>query len=40
MTPEELEELQYLHEHELPRKRSRGYDDINTPTNEGGDLDE
>lgn len=36
MTQEELEELQFLHEHELPRKRRKGYDDI-TESDRGGE---
>lgn len=40
MTPDELDEIQYYHEHELPRKRRSVYDDINTPYYEGGENDE
>lgn len=31
---------EFLHEHELPRKRRKAYDDINTPYEEGGVNDE
>lgn len=40
MSDEELLESQFYHEHELPRKRRRAYDDINTPREEGGEADE
>lgn len=36
----EVMEEEFLHEHELPRKRRRGYDDINSPSNEGGEENE
>lgn len=36
---EDQEEEQFLHEHELPRKRRKSYDDI-TESDRGGDNDE
>lgn len=31
------EQEEFLHEHELPRKRRKAYDDINKPHEEGGE---
>ena len=36
----EDQQEEFLHEHELPRKRRKAYDDINTPYEGGGVNDE